>query len=266
MGGVQVYSTAVQVVSRNAGEGGRVRVSGLYVQVVSSLHVDRIRVSNLALQVVHQGNVGARMRDTTTAVQVVYTTGAPDTQRQRAWTFDFDGHTFYALDLGEEGTLVYDFATGAWARFETQGYSGHWNMKNGFQWVSGKKVVAGDIAQGLLWYMVPNSGYDEGWRPIETEVRGLLLSDAIESSKVYALRLHGAPGVLGDTEEPVLYMRFSDDNGATWSEEYSHVLTTGTRERIEWRSLGSFAFPGRIFRFYDHGGLRFIGYVKAEVG
>lgn len=206
------------------------------------------------------------MRTSFASTQVVWTTGSTDNSRQRAWTFDFDGHTFYVLDMGATGALVYDLTTGQWTKFQTEGFDGGWNFKNGFHWRDGKMVVGGYSGFGTLLKLTPDSFVDEGWRPVFTELRGLVSVEGTDYRRQYALRLIGSAGRLTEDESPILRMQFSDDQGATWSEEYSITLETNTRQRIEFRSLGAFTAPGRIFRFYDEGGVKFVGYVEADIG
>jgi hypothetical protein len=53
-----------------------------------------------------------------------------------------------------------------------------------------------------------------------------------------------------------LTLRFSDDQGKTWSADYVVTLTQGDyKGEIAYRSLGSFMAPGRIFELSDIGGL-----------
>jgi hypothetical protein len=61
-------------------------------------------------------------------------------------------------------------------------------------------------------------------------------------------------------------MEFSDDRGVTWGPTYQIALTTNTSQRIEFRSLGAFTAPGRMFRIYDEGGIKFIANVEADIG
>jgi len=198
-------------------------------------------------------------------LQVVYTTGVADNTRQRVWTFDFDGHTFYALDLGASGTLVFDLLSGQWSKFETAGYGGHWDFKNGFHWRDGKLVVGGKTGASIIHAMTSTSFLDEGWRPVEHEARGVLFATGTEFHRQYALRLVGSAGGTTDDIAPVMKMQFSDDQGQSWSAEHSVALTADTRQRIEFRSLGAFTAPGRIFRLYDEGGVKFIAYAEADV-
>ena len=208
-------------------------------------------------------------RTTSATAQIVWSSGSETAERQRAWTFDFDGHTFYVLDLGSEGAHVYDLATGQWTVFRTEGFGGAWNFKNGFHWRDGNAVIGGYDAEGTLLSLTPASFLDEGWRPVTCEVRGQLPIGGTDFVRQYTLRMIGSAGVLADTDEdgePALRMQFSDDRGETWSEEYSIALTSNTRQRIEFRSLGAFTAPGRIFRIYDQGGIRFLAAVEADMG
>lgn len=223
---------------------------------------------------------------------------------QRSWTFDFDGHTFYVLDLDDQGSLVYDLLTGQWSRFVTEGFGGRWNLRNGFHWRDGRMVVGGG-AEGDLLRLDPMLFTDIGINPgtsflllegasfgdgdllllegsafespdallidgfgsaVEYEVRGLLAVGGTDFRRQYSLRVIGSAGVLGDDEAPAMTMQFSDDRGETWSADYTVALTQNTLQRIEFRSLGAFTAPGRIFRIRDTGGIQFLATVEADIG
>ena len=265
-GSERVAYANLQVVHGGVSTGASPRASYAVAQVVSSVYASRVRAAYAVAQVVHSGDGGAMVRDSHGSLQVVYTTGVADDTRQRAWTFDFDGHTFYVLDLGSSGSLVYDLTTGQWSKFQTAGYGGHWDMKNGFHWRDGKMVVAGQAGTNVIHHLDPDSFFDEGWRPIEYEVRGVVPTGGKDYVRQYALRMIGSAGITADDIAPVLHMQFSDDQGDSWSAEYTVPLQQDTRQRIEFRSLGAFTAPGRIFRLYDKGGLKFIAYVEAELG
>ena len=78
-----------------------------------------------------------------------------------------------------------------------------------------------------------------------------------------ALRVTGSLHELGDPTAAVQRLRFSDDNGVTWS-NYYEVALPGASE-VAFRSLGSFAAPGRIFELSDTGGLVRIDGVFANI-
>jgi len=261
---VRQHGVVVQAVTR--GTATVVRVPSATVQIVSQSAVTRVKVAQSFVQAIRRGSLGAVVREALATVQVVYTTGIPESARARAWAFDFDGHTFYALDLGVSGTLVYDITTGQWSRFVTAGHDGHWDMKNGFHWRSGGMVVGGHAASPALQRLDEGSFFDEGWRPVEYEVRGALPVNGKDFRRQYSLRLVGSAGLTAGDITPVLKMQFSDDQGASWSAEHTVELKQDTRQRIEFRSLGAFTAPGRIFRLYSEGGIKFIAYVEADIG
>ncbi len=245
---------------------GRVRATSASVQLVTASIAPHIRAQQAVMQVVRQGSTGKRHRQTASSLQVVFTTGFIDNPLKRAWWFDWDGHTFYCLDLGNRGTLVYDLTSQQWTKFDTPSFDGAFNFKNGMYWQTGRKIVGGDAQNGNVWEMVPDTYLDEGWRPVTYEVRGIVFAQGNDHQQNYALRLIGSAGRTGDSIAPVLNMRFSDDEGATWSDEFPIELTTNTKQRLEFRGLGSFAHPGRIFRLYDTGGIKFIGRCEADMG
>ena len=186
----------------------------------------------------------------------VYATGVPDTRRNRAWWFSLDGHTFYVLDLSEEGTFVYDVTTQQWARWYTDGYANMWNMKGGTMW-GGLRVVAGDSITGQTWVIDPTNPMDEGWRYIEHVVTGGIMLRGRVYVGMSSLSIAGSAGqITTDTGSATIRMRFSDDMGKTWSDSYPLTITEGDFEdETAWRSLGSFASPGRLLEISDDGGM-----------
>lgn len=176
--------------------------------------------------------------------------------RTRAWVFTLDGHLFYVLDLGQEGTYVFDQSTSQWSQFRTEGFLG-WNMKVGTTWEQPNRVVAGDTQYGEVWEMSPTDLLDEEFRPIEHIATGGISTRSRTGFSVDSLRVTGSFGALQDDENGVVTkMKFSDDAGKTWSEEYSVTLPAEDWDgEIAYRSLGTFAAPGRVFSFSDLGGM-----------
>lgn len=261
----RVSSGTMQVAYAGPAQNGRVASATL--QAALSIPAEHSRVVNFAAQVARStGGDGAMARVGYAALQTVWVTGPQDGTRQRAWTFDFDGHTFYVLDLADRGALIFDTLTGQWSKFVTEGYDGGWNFKNGFQWTTGGVVVGGEDGTGRLLQLTPQNYLDEGWRPVVYEVRGILPTKSIDFISNYSLRMIGSAGVTADSVAPVMRMQYSDDRGETWSSEWTLELTANTEQRIEFRSLGAFCSPGRIFRIYDQGGIQFIAAVEAETG
>lgn len=249
----------------------RVMVSDTSIQVVSQSIPLNVRVAALGVQLLQQNGAtdGYQFGNSYTNAQVVTTIGVPDTERQKAWTFDFDGHTFYVLDLADRGAVAYDLTTKSWSHWDTAGYEGHFNMKNGFHWRGGKQVIGGGILAGLLVAFDENSYLDEDFREVAYEVNGVVFVSTEKFVRQFALRLVGSPartGLVDNVTPPVLNLSWSDDNGSTWSDPRGIELSMDNpSQRIEFRSLGAFSQPGRIFKMYDSGGIKFLAYVVADI-
>lgn len=188
-------------------------------------------------------------------VAVVYGNNTLVEGRSRAWTFTLDGHPFYVLDLGQEGTFVFDLTTKQWSNFATNGHIG-WNMKNGTMWDTTNRILGGDSNYPYVWELTPDEPQDEGFKPIDHVVTGGIPTRSRVYITVSALRLAASAGnIMGDTGV-IMNMRFSDDNAKTWSDYYPITLTSGDfSQELAWRSLGAFMAPGRIFEISDSGGL-----------
>lgn len=172
--------------------------------------------------------------------------------RKRAWSFELDGHTFYVMDLGQQGTFIYDQSTGQWAQFVTQGYTA-WNFANGCMW--GQRIVAGDLQTTDIWEMNPGSLFDNG----ATEIIHVVTGGVATRNRIYhsvdSFRLSCSFGQILDHNGATVTLSFSDDAGATWiTMDTIAVVEGNTSQEIAWNSLGAFAAPGRIFKITDTGG------------
>jgi hypothetical protein len=212
-----------------------------------------------------------------------YDPAAP--RRTRAWSFTLDGHTFYVLDLGQQGTFLYDMLTQKWSQFITQGYVS-WNFTNGIMW--GQRIIGGDLVTTDVWELRPGSSFfDNG----ATEILHVVTGGVVTRNRIYhsvesfslacsvgqlqesggtgitpsPYNINCYPGQLQITP-PAVTLAFSDDQGKTWVTMDSITLTEGDWSgEIAWRSLGSFAAPGRIFRITDNGGFLRIDGADANI-
>lgn len=188
------------------------------------------------------------------AALVVYSTAVPSQKRSRAWTFVLDGHTFYVLDLGPEGTFCYDQVTNQWCNFSTQGFAPQWNFVNGAMW--GNRIVGGDMLSDAVNELVPTAVLDEGWRDIEHVVTGGISTRSRTYVGCDAVRVSGSFGQLDEVYGSVMRLRYSDDQEETWSDYFDVDLILDDFDgEIAYRSLGSFMAPGRVFELSDSGGL-----------
>lgn len=171
----------------------------------------------------------------------------------KAWTFVQDGHTFYVLDIGSQGTFAFDTVTQQWSKFETNG--SNFAVVNGLMWA--QRVVGGDPISGDLWELDPGATKDSGGLyEISHVVTGGISTRSRTYLSVSAFRVSASFGKIDDTAGVVFNLRFSDDQAQTWSPYFPIALVEGAYDtELAWNSLGSFAAPGRIFELSDSGGL-----------
>lgn len=199
-----------------------------------------------------EGNVV--VRNSQIVELIAYQTGVPTPKRSRAWTFVLDGHTFYVLDIGTEGTFLYDMVTDQWCNFSTQGFEPQWNFQNGTMW--GTRIIGADLLTDDIWEMIPTGVVDEGWRDIAHIVTGGLPTRSRVYLPVNAVRVDASFGILDQVNGSVMRLRYSDDQEETWSDYFDVDLINDDFDgEVAYRSLGSFMAPGRIFELSDSGGL-----------
>lgn len=202
----------------------------------------------LAAYGTEEENVSTRVSQS--AVLAAYGTGIPGTSKSESWTFILDGHRFYVLPLGPEGTWAYDTTTKEWCKLRTDGYDGL-NFENGVMW--GIRVIGGDALYSYLYELDPNQPLDEGWRPVQHMTTGGIPTRSHDSIGVNNFTLTASPGLLGEADQ-TMSLAFSDDNGVTWSQEFELPLTGESTQTLLWPALGSFSSPGRVFRITDYAG------------
>lgn len=200
---------------------------------------------------------------------VVYTVAAGRVKNfyLRAWTFTIDGHDFYVLHLGENGTIVYDMLTQQWMTWESLHRDiTNWKASTGCQWNSvnnylgNTDAIAGDDTTGMLYWLNPQQAYDNtnGIDPAITQedferiLTGGLPARGRGTTDCNFVFLTGS---LGNpyTGAQVL-LRTSDDLGKTWVDNGYITITPGDYSQdVTWMSLGSYGTPGRIFEIVDNG-------------
>lgn len=194
---------------------------------------------------------------------VAFRTGPRENLEVTAWTFEFDGHTFYVLNLGDAGTYVYDITTGQWSQFQTEGLNG-WNMINGISWRG--ETIGADEQNPLIYQMNPLSFEDDGYKRIKRTVTGGLSVRQRTFIPVYAFRITGSVGEPSMTDATI-NLRYSDDQGRTYIDAGSLTIEAGANEQeLLWTSLGLIQSPQRIFEVSDFGGLARINGADAEIG
>lgn len=193
-------------------------------------------------------NVSAQISQA--AELIAFGTGVPSTQSSASWTFVLDGHRMYVLPLGPEGDWAWDFTTQEWCQLQSQGFPGM-NFTHGVMW--GLRIMGGDVLYTYLYELDPTQGLDEGWREVQHMVTGGIATRARAAIGAANVTLTASVG-LDQEDDQGISLAFSDDNGVTWSEEFTLPLTDVGTQQLLWPALGSFSAPGRVFRFTDYSG------------
>lgn len=206
-------------------------------------------ISQLPLISVIQGKVVEKVS------QVVVLTLArtnPGKRQLRAFPFNQDGHTFYVLQLGAIGTVVYDQTTGKWSEWQSWLYN-NWKANYGINWQSG--CIAGSIDSNMLYDVDPEYMFDERALPIVSVITGgypMRLRDSVACDEVMVTASVGyAPGAANSS----FTLRTSDDRGLSWKNWGTLDMGAASpMTEVSWRSLGQISQPGRIFELTDNGG------------
>lgn len=205
---------------------------------------------------------------TQSVVLVAYRVAPTENLTSRAWEFTLDGHTFYVITLGEQGTWVYDMTTGQWAEWETDGF-GSWNMERGVTWKG--DIIAADRENGIIWRLDPTSFIDNDFKTQTRVATGGLALRGRDMPSNNAFYLTASKGqfdvgsTLPATEATVL-LEYSDDQGKTFTSAGTVTIEDGNFvQDVQWQSLGVMQAPGRVFRITDVGAIARIDGADAEV-
>lgn len=162
----------------------------------------------------------------------------------RAFRFAWDGHEFYALEIGGEGTLLYDLQTGGWHRRKTYGQA-LWNVRGCVQ--VGANVYLGSGSNGTIHALSASALNDGAGLPL---IKVLTCAVPVMGAGICANVLLNC-SVGNAAGEPEIFLRWSDDQARTfveWREE-SLGKQGEYRTRVSWRTLGMMDAPGRLFEF-----------------
>jgi hypothetical protein len=163
----------------------------------------------------------------------------------RAWFFRHNRHDFYILTC-DQFTLAFDMIMKSWAKWDSYRRD-NWKAHLGLQSPSG--VFAGSLESNQVWQFDEGSADSDG--PVIREVSGLIDNPgaAQPCSNVF-VKVNSGWSPQYDFE-PRLELRWSDDQGGTWSDYVSSGLGNKGEynETVQFRSLGQVRRPGRVFEF-----------------
>lgn len=217
-------------------------------------------MSGAVLEAVYAGHPLNVPKVSSLALEAVYSTALPFQARTLVWVLVLDGHTMYVLDLGQQGTFLYDTETSSWCNFQTQNSIG-WNLRNGTVWNTGApRIVGGDSTGPYIWELDPLALFDDGFRDVShAATAGIMLRSRVYVSMA-ELRIAASAGLLDDTTGAAyMQLTYSDDGGQTYQGPFLVNLIVGTtpdgQQDIRFSSLGSFMAPGRVMQLADVGGV-----------
>ncbi len=161
-----------------------------------------------------------------------------------AFACSVDGHDLYVLTAPGQGTMAFDLTTGAWAEWASHGRS---HFRGSTCAMVGATAFIGDAVSGRVFRLDPEASTDGG-EPLERTVSAFVQAQgSIDCSSVALVcGVDRAP----ETDEAVAELRYSDDDGRTWSDWEPRGLGRlgdyGARPR--WTRLGRIR-GGRLFEF-----------------
>jgi hypothetical protein len=164
-----------------------------------------------------------------------------------AWTYQLEGHEVYVVtfpSVGENGlTWAFDNTTGLWHKWLYR------NNQNQFERHRGnccaffnQQVLVGDYENGKI-YQVAREFYTDDGQPIRRIRRAPHITSDLQRQYFHELQIQFQPGVglsSGQGQDPQAMLRWSNDGGSTWSNEYwTSIGKQGKyQNRAIWRRLG----------------------------
>lgn len=154
-----------------------------------------------------------------------------------AFIYQFKQHVFYVLQFPTEGrTFCFDLTTQQWHEWETDGAD---HISNTHSFFDGYHVV-GDKSNSNLYRLDANTYTDNG-QTITRLRRGNHISVEDKPSFHHSFVVEMQTGVGNDSAaNPQAMLRWSDDGGYTWSNEYWRGIgAVGEyNKQLQWRKLG----------------------------
>lgn len=249
---------SAQALMQAATAGTPVSATSQLAMLVSMAPPSAFAVRN-AMATMQASTFGTPTMASSQAVMLVaYRTGPIENLKSRAWSFTLDGHTFYALTLGEQGTFVYDMITEQWAQWQTAGLPG-WNVENGTAWKT--KIIGADQANPVIWEVDPSSFLDDDFKPITRIATGGIPLRLRTFAANYSFRIVASLGksdvpLTAPATVPTVTLEYSDDQGKTYVDAGSITLETDNFvQELQWLSLGVMQAPQRVFRVTDVGAI-----------
>lgn len=164
-----------------------------------------------------------------------------------AWTYQLEGHEVYVVSfpsIGTNGlTWAYDNTTGLWHKWLYRNNMNEYERHRGNCCAFfNQQVLVGDYENGKI-YQLARSFYTDDGQPIRRIRRAPHITSDLQRQYFHELQIQFQPGVgisTGQGEDPQAMLRWSNDGGSTWSNEYWTTIGKQGKyqNRAIWRRLG----------------------------
>lgn len=190
-----------------------------------------------------------------------------DRRELRAWRFKQDDNEFYGIQLGTDGTLVYNMLSQQWCQWRSPGEI-FWRVEDVVDWEGFN--LGCDSNTGKVWEIDPEGRLDYDDTPIVSIVVGYLTHRMRQFVQCHMAELAVSEGQppSGFADGSVgISLRTSTDDGQTYV-NHGEVPGEGIGEDMtaRWYGLGLMRQPGMLFELTDTGYARRIDGLDIEMG
>lgn len=176
-----------------------------------------------------------------------------------SWTYEIDGHLFYGLNLGAQGTTVYDATTQRWSDWQS-GTLPWMNMNLTVVWNG--ETHGASLIDPILVKFNPDSVVDDSFRENSFIVSGRVEYQDRDYVAMPEAQVIGSVGLRGGSVK----LRYSNDDGASWSTDRALTVAAGARgTNVVFYDLGSVRSPGRLIEIEDSGTLRRVAAIRVNL-
>lgn len=271
----QVRSSQAATLALVEGTAPQVRAQQLGTMVVGNFPTEEIRSSSLGVMALVEEQAVVRSSQLSSMILAL---GRIQDPKIRAWTFTLDGHDFYVIRLGKDSTLLYDRLSEQWYVWGSD-ESEQWRAYNGQNWIGafdrlarqyGSDVLIGDDGNGALYLLDPDRAVDDDAlvgeevpRTFLRRITGQMPTRSVDHIDDFGVQLIGSIGKIDNATLTAVTLYTSDDQGETYDDHGTITIANDDFDaRVEWRSLGSYKAPGRLYRVDDVGALQRVDYLE----
>ncbi len=265
----EIAKADVVVVLRTPEFAGEIYAHQEPTYALASRPADSIAVSQAPVLISGAAEESSGQFDVYLHQPAIYALVRPNGDRRelRAWRFKQDDHEFYGIQLGADGTLLYDKLTGQWCQWKSPGF-GYWRVEDVVDWEGYN--IAGDTESGKLFVIDAEGRKDYGDTPITSKIVGYLTYRFRQKVPCYMAELavsEGEPPAGFDDGSVGISLRTSTDNGQSYV-NHGAIPGEGVLEdmTVRWYGLGLMTAPGMLFEITDTGYARRIDALDIELG